>query len=227
MKIFNVDNKDKRFLLSSLLCLVPIIIGVFLYGSLPDQIPTHWDINGNVDDYSSKAFALFGLPLFMFFIDLLTKFLIINDPKKRGHNSKLLSFYKYMLPILTTLIFALQILEIQGLTSDRIVIMGVYLFIGVMFIIIGNYLPKVKQNYVLGVKTSWALNDEDNWNKTHRIAGPVMVISGFIYILLAFIDFGETINLVLLVSSVVIMVVVPYGYSYKLYLDSKEKNNHD
>jgi uncharacterized membrane protein len=88
--------------------------------------------------------------------------------------------------------------------------------LGVMFMIIGNYLPKCKQNYTMGIKIPWTLDNEDNWNKTHRLAGFLWVIGGVAMVVNAFIGSEWSI----LVISVV-MVFVPMIYSYLYFKKNK------
>ena len=90
------------------------------------------------------------------------------------------------------------------------------LALGITFIIIGNYMPKTRQNYTIGIKIPWALNDEENWNKTHRLAGFLWVLGGAAMVVNAYIGSEWSI----LVISVV-MVLVPVVYSYLYFMKNK------
>lgn len=87
--------------------------------------------------------------------------------------------------------------------------------LGVMFIVIGNYLPKIKQNRTLGIKISWTLNNEENWNKTHRFGGKVWVIGGLMILFSVFLP--STAMVLVMVCVIVAMVIIPTVYSYCIF----------
>lgn len=92
------------------------------------------------------------------------------------------------------------------------------LFMGALFVVIGNYMPKCKQSYTLGIKLPWTLDDEENWNKTHRLAGFLWVIGGVVIMASAFLGKFWLFFVVL-----VPMVIIPTVYSYILYRNKKNK----
>jgi len=94
------------------------------------------------------------------------------------------------------------------------------IFLGIVFVLVGNYLPKCKQNYTIGIKIVWTLNDEENWNKTHRFAGKLWVIGGVVLLATVFIAFENFVYVLLPVA--LIMVLVPILYSY-LYDRKRQK----
>ena len=119
-------------------------------------------------------------------------------------------------PVISILIHTIMYLYALGIKVDVPVIMS--LFIGVVFIIVGNYLPKCRQNYTIGIKIPWTLNDEDNWNKTHRFAGVLWTVAGFVFLATAFLG-----NFWIFLPLVLIMVIVPMIYSYILHKKSIDK----
>jgi uncharacterized membrane protein len=92
-------------------------------------------------------------------------------------------------------------------------------FVGGVFLGIGNYLPKTHQNYTVGFKLPWTLEDEENWNRTHRLAGQVWVFGGTLTIVNAFLG-----NMWIFIAAIVLMVLVPTVYSYWLYTQKHGKN---
>ena len=86
------------------------------------------------------------------------------------------------------------------------------LLMGVLFIFIGNLLPKMQQSYTMGIKLPWTLHNEENWNKTHRLSGKVWVIGGIIILSTAL--WG---NFLVLMATTLLMVLIPVVYSYCLY----------
>jgi len=109
-------------------------------------------------------------------------------------------------------------IPLRGYTS---LAMGVFIPIvliaealaGVVVLVCGNYLPKCKRNYTIGIKLPWTLDNEDNWNKTHRFAGFVWVIGGIVITLDAFLS----ISLFIILDVIVLLIILPVVYSYLLY----------
>lgn len=209
---------NKVFLLSSILCITPIIFGLFVYNSLPMQIPTHWNINGEASRYSSKFFAIIVLPLFMFICDFVMKLFIINDPKKRLYPKQLMVIIALILPMLNILIFSMQMLQVSGNVVFSVNTI-IFVFIGILFILFGLYLPKVKQNYVIGIKTPCTLNDENNWNKTHKVGGYIFLISGVLFFINGVCNFSKSISIILIILSIAVFII-PVIYSFYLYKKS-------
>jgi len=84
---------------------------------------------------------------------------------------------------------------------------------GLLFILIGNYLPKTKQSYTMGIKLPWTLASEENWNRTHRLAGFLWVLGGVYFIVMSFIGW----SLIAFLIPLAVMVLIPAVYSYLLY----------
>ena len=175
----------KEMILSVVLCLLPILLGLILWKKLPEQVPTHFNLKNEPDGYSSKAFAVFGLPLIMAALDALCLFGLSSDPKADKHSTVLSKMMLWFIPGLSILVSSLCLLIAIGKNINLALI--IQLFIGLLFVVAGNYLPKCRQNYTMGIKLPWTLNDEDNWNYTHRLGGFVWVIAGVVQMVNAFI----------------------------------------
>ena len=201
----------KTLLITSLLLLLPILAGLVLWNLLPDTIATHWGADGQPDGWSSKLFAVLGLPLFMVVIHWVCIFATLADPKKQNVlHGKLFYLILWFIPLLSLVCNAAVLCYAMGidLSIDRII----PALMGVLFIVIGNYLPKCRQSYTVGIKLPWTLADEENWRRTHRLAGPIWVAGGLVCILTAILHLP-----LLTLIAVVPMVVVPIVYSYILY----------
>lgn len=203
---------DKLLIISTLICLLPIILSLLVYDKLPDTMPIHWDIKGNPDGYSSKAFAALGLPLMMAGLNLITHFALNTDPKKANSSIVLKLIGKLTIPFLSVTI--VPITMFAGLGYEISIEKIVPAFAGLLFVIVGNYLPKSKQNYTVGIKLPWTLNNERNWNKTHRLAGYLWIIGGAIIFANSFLKIYWTPVFVIIIAS---MVFIPAIYSYILY----------
>lgn len=205
-------NKGK-LILTSIIILLPILIGLIQWGELPDKLPTHWNAEGVVDGWSSKGFAVFGLPIFLFVVHWICLLATNADPKKQNHTDKILGIILWICPIVSIMMFVFVYGTALGMEFkvDKIML----ILMGLMFIIIGNYLPKCKQNYTIGIKVAWALNDEENWNKTHRFAGKLWVVGGVVILLIMFLP-AEIMAAVFL-TIILVIAIVPMVYSYLLY----------
>ena len=196
--------------MTSAAILLPILVGIILWERLPDPMPTHWNAAGEVDGWSNKPMAVFGLPLFMLAIQWLVVIATSADPKKQNHPKKILHLIFWMIPVLNLVVMAVIFCTAMG-KSLRIEML-IPVLVGVLFIAIGNYLPKCEQNYTIGIKLPWTLNSEENWNKTHHMAGFLWVICGFFMILAGFFNLFWAILCICPV-----MIFVPLIYSYILY----------
>ena len=158
-----------EIIITSILTLCPILVGLILWNQMPDTIATHFNVNNEPDGWSSKAFAVFGIPLFLFVAHWVCIAATFYDPKNKNISRKLVLVILWIMPIVSIFTNGSVLLQAIGKAVD--ISLVVNLLCGFMFLAIGNYLPKCKQNYTVGIKTPWALDNEENWNKTHRFAG--------------------------------------------------------
>ena len=201
----------KTLILTTLVCLLPIIAGALLYSSLPETVPTHFNFEGEPDGWSSRAFAAFGLPAIMLGMNFVLQFALNADPKRQNMSEALMNIAVWSVPVLSVLCCGMTLAKSLGYDVRFEVVIPV--FMGLLFIIIGNYLPKTKQSYTMGIRLPWTLNSEENWNRTHRLAGFLWVLCGVFFIAMSFIGWSLPIFLILLA----VMILVPLAYSYLLY----------
>ena len=205
-----IKKNLKKLIITSIVILIPVIIGILLWNKLPEQVPVHWDINGAVDGYATRLQAIFLMPLILVVFQWICVIGTSLDPKKQNISDKMMTLVLWIIPIISLICNSMVYATALGHKVNVNVIMP--LFMGALFIIIGNYLPKCKQSYTMGIKLPWTLEDEENWNKTHRFAGFIWVVGGVIIMASAIIGVFW-IFFVLLIP----MVVVPIVYSYSLY----------
>lgn len=198
-------------LITSVLNLLPIGAGLILWEKLPEKMPMHWGVNGEVDSWGSKAVAVFVMPLILFAIQWLCFFVSALDPKRRNLNQKVLSIVLGIIPGINLVIH--MMLYLTALGHEVAIIPVVCALVGVLLIIVGNYLPKCKQSYTMGIKLPWTLHDEENWNATHRLAGKLWVVGGVLTIGCGFLP--PVAAFIVLMSVVTVMVIVPTVYSYR------------
>ena len=205
-----IKKNLKLLILTSIIILLPILAGVILWDTLPEQIPTHWNAAGEVDGWSSKAFAVFGLPCLMLGIQWLCVLGTAADPKKANHPEKILHLVFWIIPVISVGLFVVTYVAALGTEVRMEMIMP--LLVGFVLTVVGNYLPKCKQSYTIGIKIPWTLNSKENWNRTHRLAGRLWVVCGIGIMLTAFVG-----GFWLFLPLVLVMVLAPCVYSYILY----------
>ncbi len=214
-----IKKNKKKLILTSIIILLPIVIGLILWNKLPDKIPTHWNAAGEVDGWSSKAFAVFGLPGFLLAVHWICLLGANADPKKQNIDGKVLSIVFWVCPVISVLGAVLMYGTALGMqfAVEKIIPS----LVGITFIIIGNYLPKCKQSYTMGIKLPWTLNDEDNWNRTHRLGGKLWVVCGFVLIVSMLLPSKFLMATFLVIISVA--VLVPTVYSYLLFREKEKR----
>lgn len=200
----------KTIIITSIIILLPIVFGLVLWGQLPEPMPTHFGVDGQADGWSSKSFAVFGLPLILLGVHLLCILATAMDPKSKNYSEKLFTLIVWLLPIISVMVEGMIYAYALGYTMNMT--KYVMIFISVIFIILGNYLPKCRHNYTLGVKLPWTLADENNWNATHRVAGYVWMLGGLVLLINAFFF-----NAYVFLAIILIMVLIPTVYSYMYY----------
>ena len=204
--------KDKKkHLITSLVVLLPILVGLLLWNELPDRMPTHFNMAGEADNWSGKAFAVFSIPLIMLVAHWVIIWAAKWDQKNWGHNEKIMNVVLWLFPVNSLVMNGFLYSTALGKEWNISRIMSVLL--GVFFIGMGNYLPKCRLNATVGIKLKWTYYNEENWNKTHRFGGKCWVIAGLGMAVSGLFAVGY--NWVVLVM--IAMVFAPVVYSYLLY----------
>ncbi len=205
-----IKRNIKRLILTSIIMLIPMAVGLLLWNRLPELVPSHWGIDGQVDSWSSKAFAVFGFPGLLLAIHWVCVLVSSADPGNKNYHPKMLTLVLWICPVLSLVLSTLVYATALGYGLKVEIIMPI--LVGLMFIIVGNLLPKCRRSYTLGIKLPWTLASEENWNKTHRLGGKIWVIGGVFTMATAFLG-----NFWLLLAVLVVMVGVPTVYSYWYY----------
>ncbi len=195
-----------------------IIAGMFvaaavLWPTIPSRVPVHWDSSGNVNGYGGKFEALLLMPIITIGIYLLLLFIPRIDPGKANY-AQFSSAYivaRYVALGVMAAIYFLTVLAVKGVGFDMMrVIVGVE---GVMFVVLGNVLGKVRPNWFVGVRTPWTLSSKRSWVRTHRLAGWLFALSGILFLALAIIGIGAALIWVMLgILGVLVAVLVVYSY---------------
>ena len=210
--ILMLKANRKTLIITSTVTILPVLIGIICWDRLPDVMATHFGMNNEANGFSSKVFAVFGLPLVLLAVLWVGAFVTAHDPKRQNISPKMFSLMLWIAPAIS-LVAAATVYPVNLGYELDIAFFG-ELLLGLMFIIIGNYLPKARQNYTIGIKIPWTLANEENWNRTHHLAGYLWMICGILMIIISLTRFVPA---EWLVGIFLIMVFVPCIYSFWLY----------
>ena len=213
--------KIKKILIA-ILAIAPILMVLAVYSKLPAQVPMHWGIDGNVDRYGDKMelFLLAGMNILM---AVMMYGLPKIDPKKRNYERFQGSYEWMIIWIMAFYVVIMGVVLLETMNPGRFDIGRVICsMVGILFIAIGNMMPKVKNNFFMGIKTPWSLSSDVVWNKTHRLGGKCFVFGGVLMILSGFSGDGK-IMFAATMLMVAVIAVVPMVMSYIWYKQEMQK----
>ncbi len=206
----------KTLLAAVIVCLLPLLLSAAVYSDLPEQIAIHWDSAGNPDGYAGRLAGAFGIPVFLAVLEVICVAATVHDPKKQNQSAVSRALIFWLIPILSLVVQPVILLVALG--RDINVTLVVTLLVGVILILSGNYLPKSRQNYTIGIKVPWTLADADNWNKTHRLGGILFILCGLFIIASNFLPMSAGARTITMVCVTLGAAVVPVVYSFALYV---------
>lgn len=208
-----------------------IVVLMFLASFILDRqlpadvkIPVHWNIKGEVDRYGSKIEGLYMLPGLTVVMVLLFTLIPMIEPRRK-HLQFSMKAYKLIVSsiiVFMAVIHAIILISVKGAAPDvgRLVNLGV----GVLFMILGNYLGKIRSNFFIGIRSPWTLSSEVSWYKTHRLGGWLFFILGLIT-LINVIFWNSKRAFIILITGVLICAIVPTIYSYFVWKSDPNKKS--
>ncbi|MGM9875097.1 MAG: DUF1648 domain-containing protein [Bacilli bacterium] len=200
----------KSLIITSLVCLLPIICGLIFYNKLPGSIAIHWGIDNNPNGYFSKPAFVFGMPVMMLILQIFSSIVSDLSDKNPEANKKAVTVYKWIIPTITVVLYIVTIAIALGNNLDiRKIVM---ILLGILFIISGNYMPKVRSDYYMNSKIFWVKNrDEKLVNKAIKISAYGLIIFGILFILSILF---KTIVSVIITITVLLFFLFIYLYVY-------------
>lgn len=191
-----------------------VALSLWGYPQLPDQVAIHWGPSGQPDDYSSREFAVFFMPVLMILMFFLIRVLPKIDPKKKNYPRFQGSLDIIMLATLLLLLVVHGMVIGTGLGYDIPMMVVVPLMIGALFVVIGNVMPRFRYNYFVGIRTPWTLSNEQVWTKSHAASGKIFFFGGLILMACALIpgSYMVPVMIVILVVIPVSTLIVSYYY---------------
>lgn len=195
--------------------LASFAFGLYIYPELPDKIPTHWNIRGEVDGWSGKNFGVFFFPLINLACYPLFLWLPRLDPRRANYEKfgRTYTIIRVTLHLFFAVLYVISLLAALGYPLDINLI--VKFIVSLLILIFGNYMGKLKHNYFVGIKTPWTLANEEVWNRTHRFAAPLWVAAGALGMVLSF--FHQSWTAYLMFGGIIAAAFIPCVYSYLLF----------
>ena len=142
---------------------------------------------------------------------------MLNDPKRKNIHKKPLTLVFWIVPVVSFVANGFTYMAALG--SDIDITLIISILVGVLCIMLGNYMPKLQQNYTVGIKLPWTLNSAENWNRTHRLGGKLFIVGGVLIAVSGFLSpfLGETAGIVIMLGVILLCTLVPAGYSFWLF----------
>ncbi|MBU5669743.1 SdpI family protein [Peptoniphilus sp. MSJ-1] len=190
--------------------LIFIFFNLLFYNKMPDSLPTHWNFNSEVDSYGTRFEAMIGIHIFLIAMNIFLCFMLDNDPKNKKQNNFVITISKFSIPTIMFIIYLITVLSGFGIDVKATNIITP--FVGLLFIAIGNYMPKIKRNYTVGIKLPWTLNSDENWRRTHRVGGYSFIFAGILFLIMTFFRYEF-----LILIPFIICMLIPMIYSFYLY----------
>ena len=207
--------------------IAPFIYGALIFPQLPSKIPTHFNIEGKADAWGGPSSIFLG-PGIMGAVSIFVYVLLSNlkkfDPKKYDEANDTL--YKDFAVLTVVFLSILSLIIIYSSThADQINVGKLILpLVGLSFAGLGWYMPKFKQNYFVGFKLPWTLENVDNWNETHKVAGKIWIYGGLFQVVVTFLlpmKFG----FIGFILATAVMVIIPSVFSYRIFRNGNQIKN--
>ena len=210
------ENKKNLFFSTTIFSL-SIILALVFYDRLPERIPINFDYSSSADFYANKTKTLLFVITFLILLYIALFLIISLDPKSEKHDQNYKHIFLLFIPILNFLIVSLTIWKTynENIDVERIILALISLLVAIS----GIFMPKIKRNYTMGFRTSWAMEDDYVWKKTQKSAGILFFISGVLSLFALTLSFKY--GLYVLLSSLLISSLITFIYSYLVFRKNK------
>ena len=196
------------------------VFSVWAYPELPERVATHWGVAGRVDGWSSRLVLVVLVPMIGLLLGLLLLGLPMIDPRKKEVAQHARTYWTVVNTVLVFLALIQVMLVGYNLGWPVDIPFLVPVLIGVLFLLVGNLMPRMRPNWFMGIRTPWTLSSESVWRKTHRLGGYCFMAMGLLMILSGFLGTGATFPYV--VGVAVVFGFVPVVYSYFVWRAEQE-----
>lgn len=219
------DTSEKKgvsiitLVLTGCICLLPVAFGFVLWNKLPEQIPQQYGWNGQVNWSLPKPLGFILCPVILVVTHLVIQ--LLPRLTKKRYNRKVELLLCWLIPVISLFVNSLLLLKAAGLDID--IACAVIAMLSLMFIVIGNYLPKTEPNRYVGIRAPWINNNPDVWTKTNRLGGILLVIMGFINLICCFTPAGKYVFTI----SLALVTVITFVYSLVLAVHARKAAQED
>lgn len=192
--------------------LLPFVYLAYIWNELPEKVPMHWNIKGEIDRFGEKSELLLIpilLPLLIYIV-----FLIVPKIDPKNKISKMGNKYQHIKILLTTFMSILALFIIYSAKNQSFANPNyIVLLIGILYIILGNYFKTIKANYFIGIRTPWTLENETVWRETHKLGGKMWFIGGIITVIASLIlDKQPNFTLFMIITGIITIIPIIYSY---------------
>lgn len=212
-------NRRGLIAFSSVVVGAMLLLSAWAWLQLPAdaEVPIHWGADGQVDGYASKTLGLFLLPLLTAGVAALFWVIPVIEPR-RANIAKSGKAYAAIWVAVVLMLAAIDVVAVAAaMGADLDMSLIAFVSTGALFIVIGNYLPKVRPNYMMGIRTPWTLTSDLSWDRTHRVGGRLFVLEGLVFILVGLVRPAPEALAVILIGGIAVMVVFVFAYSYRVW----------
>ena len=219
-----MTNMRKEIILALFVILLQFLVAIYYYPQMPDQIASHWNIQGEANGYMSKFWGLFLVPLMS--VGLFFLFAVIPriDPLQNNIKEFIGYYWSFIILFLGYMLYIQVLIVVWNLGFTYNMFQALSPAMGILFFSIGFIIGKAKQNWFMGIRTPWTLSSEIVWEKTHRLGGKVFMISGLISILGFF--FEGYFALLLIMAPIMVGSIFLVVYSYYEYQKINNTQKH-
>ena len=212
-----IKNHKWKAIVSSVVILLPMLFGIILWDQLPATMVSHWGGDGVADGTMPKAFMVFGMPLILLALQWLMLLAEAVLQKNKPQNNKIVTMQYVIVPVISLVMHGF--IYSVALEKEWNLFTLIPVLVGILFVYIGNYLPKTTRNRTTGIKLRWTMGNDENWNKTHRLGGRIWFWSGLVVMVSALLP--VKIAVALMVATIAVSVIAPTIYSYTIYKKHK------
>jgi len=186
------------------------------------QVPIHWGIDGRPDGYAPKEFALLFVPVLTIGLAALLYFLPRFEPRAQNIARSGPAYLRVTIGIIVVMVCLQVIVALAAVGQPLDITVVLSVAVGLLFVVIGNVLGKVRSNFMFGVRTPWTLSSDLSWNRTHRLVGRLFVILGLAVALVG-LAAGTTAFLVVLLGGIAVILAVSVVYSYRVWRSDPDR----
>jgi uncharacterized membrane protein len=196
------------------------LVVIYYYPLLPDPMPSHFDIHGNANGWMRRESFIIMMAATFIFVYFLLTFLPFIDPlrKKIEPKFKVVLFLRDAFFVFFAVIFSLSL---EAARAGRLQVDSFGIALGVLFVVLGNYMPRLPQNWFIGIKTPWTISSEIVWKKTHILGGWLFTLSGAVFIVYGLLDIGSIIPF----ATIIFTALFTTAYSFYAFKKIEKQRN--